>query len=102
MRVSLAVHGGFTAALNLGRPPASVDSAALPRADAGRLADLVAAVRREPPHAPARPVPDEQTYAVTVEDDGSTEVFRASDTSMSQAFSDLLGFLQGRGQPRSG
>jgi hypothetical protein len=94
MRVTLAVHGGLAAGINLQRPPREVDAETLPPAEAQELARLVDAALAAPPPGPARPVPDAMSYTVTVERDGTTAVLSASDTSMSAEFADLLGWLE--------
>jgi hypothetical protein len=103
MKVSLAVHGGFAAGLRLGRPPVVVDVSTLPDEDAAALAGLLSAARADPPPAePSRAVPDQQSYTVTVDDGQTQEVLRRTDTTMSQAFADLVTRLQGLGGASGG
>jgi hypothetical protein len=95
MRVTLAVHGGLAAGLRLGRPPVVVDTSTLTDEDAGALTGLLSAARDDPPPAePSRAVPDQQSYTITVDDGQTQEVLRRTDTTMSQAFADLVARLQ--------
>jgi len=102
VKVSLSISGGLAAGLRLGRPPTVVDGSGLSGTEAGELAGLLSAVRGEaPPAQPAARVPDEASYTVTVEDDGAPVVLRRSDTTMSQAFADLLSWLEAHGSPEA-
>jgi hypothetical protein len=95
MRIALAISGGLAGGLRLGRPPVVVDLSTLPQADARELAGLLSAAQAERSAEPSRRSPDEQNYTVTVEggrEDG--QVLRRSDTTMSQAFADLVERLQ--------
>ncbi len=94
MRMTLAVSGGLAAGLRLGRPPLVVELSALPETEARELAGLVSAVRAEQAGEAPRRVPEEQSRTVTVEDGAAREVLRRSDTTMSQAFAELVGRLQ--------
>jgi hypothetical protein len=93
--MSLAVSGGLAGGLRLGRPPVVVDLSTLTDADARELTGLLSAARAEPSPESPRRFPDEQSYTVTV-DDGLEEgqVLRRSDSTMSQAFAELLTRLQ--------
>ena len=100
MVVTLAVSGGFAAGLRLGAPPVVVDMSTLSDADAATLTGLLSAGRADPPPAePSRAVPDQQSYTVTVDDGQTQEVLRRTDTTMSQAFADLVAELQRLGSP---
>lgn len=95
MKVTLAAHGGLAAAVYLNRPPRQVDAAEIPLAAAAELADLVAAAAAAPAPPPSpRTAPDAMSYSITVEHDGQQTILRQSDTTMSPAFADLLGWLQ--------
>ncbi|MCW2701725.1 MAG: hypothetical protein JWQ45_3260 [Blastococcus sp.] len=95
MRVTLAVHGGFAGGLRLGRPPVEVDLSALTDHDVLALTGLLSAAKEDPPPAePSRAVPDQQSYTVTVDDGQTQQVLRRTDTTMSQAFADLVDRLQ--------
>jgi hypothetical protein len=80
-----------------------VDASALPEEDARRLGELVdAAVAEPPPGGDGGSARDGMSYTITVDRDrGSGQVLRRSDTTMSEAFADLLGFVRERGTPPS-
>jgi hypothetical protein len=91
MKLTLAEHGGLAAGLRLGRQPVVVDIATLPESDARELVDLLSAAKEGPPAPePSHAVPDEQSYTITVVDGQAQEVLHRSDTTMSQAFADLM------------
>jgi hypothetical protein len=94
MRVSLATSGGFAAALQLGRPPLVVDDAALPAADAGTLAALVAAVRQEHLTEDDGRARDAVTSTLTVDDAGTTTVLRRSEAAATPAWEELLTWVR--------
>ena len=94
MRVSLTTAGGFAAALQLGRPPLVVDGAALPAADAGELAALVAAVRQETPAGDDGRARDAVTTTLTVDDAGTTTVLRRSEVASTPAWEELLTWVR--------
>jgi hypothetical protein len=95
MKLTLAEHGGLAAGLRLGQPPVVVDLSTLPDADVRQLTDLLSAARTDPaPSGPARTAPDAMSYTVTVEDDGTREVLRRTDTTMSEEFAQLLDRLR--------
>jgi hypothetical protein len=54
------------------------------------LSTLAAAKADPPPAGPARAVPDAMSYTVTVDDGGTKEVLRRTDTTMSREFADLV------------
>jgi hypothetical protein len=93
MRVTLALHGGWGAAVHLSQQPRQLDTEDLPAAAAGELARLVTAARTVP--APSsQPLPDAMSYTVTIEDGGRRIVIKQSDATMSPEFADLLSWLQ--------
>ena len=95
MKLTLAEHGGLAAGLRLGQPPVVVDLSTLPDADARQLTDLLSAARADPvPAGRARAAPDAMSYTVTVEDGGTREVLRRTDTTMSDEFAQLLDRLR--------
>jgi hypothetical protein len=96
MRISLEKRGGLAAVIIARLPPRSLESAALPAADAAELERLVAAARAAPAAESAGSgVPaDMMSYAITVEDGSGRAVLRATDVTMSAAFRALLRFLE--------
>jgi hypothetical protein len=103
MVLSLTVSGGFAAGLRLGAPPVVVDMSTLTDEDAAALTGLLSAARADPPPAePSRAVPDQQSYTITVDDGQTQEVLRRTDTTMSQAFADLVAELQRLGAAPGG
>jgi hypothetical protein len=95
MKLTLAEHGGLAAALRLGQPPVVVDLSTLPDDEVRQLTDLLSAARADPaPSGSARTAPDAMSYTVTVEDGGSQEVLRRTDTTMSREFAELLDRLR--------
>lgn len=98
MKVTLATHGGQTAALNLRLPPRVVDTEALPENAARELAHLVEAAQTAPPAKPDQPgqARDAMSYTITVEDASRPAVLTQSDTTMSPAFAALLAWLERR------
>ncbi|HEV8175229.1 MAG TPA: protealysin inhibitor emfourin [Actinoplanes sp.] len=96
MRVTLAVHGGLAAAINLRRPPRVVDTEALPADQAQELSRLVDAATRAHSHQPAGAVPtgDAMSYTITVERAGASSVLTGSDNAASPEFTDLLAWLE--------
>ena len=96
MKLKLAEHGGLAAGLRLGQPPVVVDLSTLPDADVRQLTDLLSAARADPaPSGSGRTAPDAMSYTVTVEDEGTKEVLRRTDTTMSREFAELLDRLRG-------
>ena len=93
MKLTPAVSGGLAGGLRLGRPPV-VGLTTLAASDAQELIELLSAARADPAPPPSRRMPDEQSYTVTVEDGGTSEVLRRSDTTMSQEFAHLVERLQ--------
>lgn len=94
MKVSLREHGGLAA--GIARAPRTIDAAQLDAPAADELRRLVAAARANPGTAAPRPGPvrDAMSYAITVDDAGESVTLRQSDTDMSAAFADLLGWLR--------
>ena len=94
MKVTLAKHGGWTAAMRL--PPLVVDAAGLPESAAEELARLVSAAKAAPPPEDRNKgrARDAMSYELTVEDGGKTTVLRQSDTAMTRAFAALLAWLE--------
>lgn len=95
MKITLAQHGGHMAAFNRERPPQIIDSAALDRPKAAELEGLAAAAASAPPRAASSgKARDEMSYTITIEDQGRETVLSQSDTTMSEEFSKLLGWLR--------
>jgi hypothetical protein len=94
MKISLAQHGGHMAAFNRARPPQVIDSAALDEPKAAELAGLAAAAAAAPARAGSGKARDEMSYTITIEDQGRETVLSQSDTTMSEEFSKLLGWLR--------
>jgi hypothetical protein len=99
VKVSLRVHGGLAAAINISRPPTVVDTADLPSGKAAELARLVEAAMPPEPLAESAPAagatrPDMQSYTVVVDDGQRTVTITRSDATMTQEFADLLGWIQ--------
>lgn len=93
MKVALALHGGWGAAVHLSQQPRQLDTEDLPAAAAGDLVRLVTAARTVP--APSsQPLPDAMSYTVTIEDGDQRAVIKQSDATMSSEFADLLNWLQ--------
>jgi hypothetical protein len=97
MRVTLAVHGGLAAGINLGRSPRSLDTQELPVAEAAELGRLVDAALGARTHQPAGTGAgrDTMSYTITVDRDGPTTL-SGSDTAASPEFADLLAWLEAR------
>lgn len=98
MKVTVVVRGGQLGAIARRLPSQVVDAATLPAADAAELRRLVEAARQAPPRtlSPGAVPGDVQSIAVTVEDGGATFTTRASDATMSPAFSALVDWLRRR------
>jgi Emfourin len=96
MKVTLATHGGQAAAMRLHLPARVVDSNALPQTAADELARLVAAAKSAPAQTAELPgrARDAMSYTITVDDDGSPVILRASDTTISPAFDALLRWIE--------
>ena len=94
MKITLSQHGGHMAALNRARPPQIVDSTALDEARAAELQGLAAAAASAPARAASGKARDEMSYTITIEDQGRETVLSQSDTTMSEEFSKLLGWLR--------
>ncbi len=94
MKITLSQHGGHMAAFNRGRPPQIVDSAALDEPRAAELKGLAAAASSAPARTPSGKARDEMSYTITIEDQGRETVLSQSDTTMSEEFSKLLGWLR--------
>jgi hypothetical protein len=95
MKITLAQHGGHMAAFNRARPPQFIDSAALDRPKAAEVEGLAAAAASAPPRsASSGKARDEMSYTITIEDQGRETVLSQSDTTMSEEFSKLLGWLR--------
>ncbi len=72
-----------------------IDSAALDRPKAAELEGLAAAAASAPPRAASSgKARDEMSYTITIEDQGRETVLSQSDTTMSEEFSKLLGWLR--------
>lgn len=95
MKISLAIHGGQAAAINMRLPPRIVNVGSLPKEIAAELVRLVEAAKTAPA-AKAAPgfAADAMSYTITVEDDHEPVVLRQSDTTMSPAFAALLSGLE--------
>ena len=94
MKITLAQHGGHLAAFNRARPPQIVDSAALDKPKAAELEGLAAAAASAPARTASGKARDEMSYTITIEDQGRETVLSQSDTTMSEEFSKLLGWLR--------
>jgi hypothetical protein len=95
MKITLTPHGGLAAGVRLRRPPRQLDGDALPAETAAELARLVAAAQAAAaPAETPRPVPDEMSYTIAIEDGGRQTVLKQSDTTMSPAFAALLTWLE--------
>ncbi len=95
MKVIFAQHGGQAAGIYLQRPPVVIDTAALDEARASELKGLVAAASSAPPRAARSGMArDEMSYTITIQDEGRETSLSQSDTTMSEAFGKLLGWLQ--------
>jgi len=94
MKITLAQHGGHLAAFNRERPPQIVDSAALDKPKAAELEGLAAAAASAPARTASGKARDEMSYTITIEDQGRETVLSQSDTTMSEEFSKLLGWLR--------
>jgi hypothetical protein len=94
MKITLTQHGGHMAAFNRSRPPQVVDSATLDNPKAAELQGLAAAAASAPARAASGKARDEMGYTITIEDQGRETVLSQSDTTMSEEFSKLLGWLR--------
>jgi len=94
MKITLAQHGGHLAAFNRERPPQMIDSAALEKPEAAELEGLAAAAASAPARIASGKARDEMSYTITIEDQGRETVLSQSDTTMSEEFSKLLGWLR--------
>jgi emfourin len=95
MKVTLVQHGGLAAGINLQRPPQVVDAAALDGAEAAELRALADAATAAPAATtPGGKARDEQSYVITIEDQGRETVLSQSDTTMSAEFGKLLAWLR--------
>lgn len=95
MKITLAQHGGQAAVINRARPPQVIDSAALDESKAAELKGLAAAAASAPARAASSgKARDEMSYTITIEDQGRETVLSQSDTTMSEEFSKLLGWLR--------
>ncbi len=93
MKIKLETFGGLAG--GLGRRPSEIDSAELPESDRDTLRRLVsAAVSAEPPRIGRSAVPDAQTYEITIEDGGRTEVLQAGDGNLPAAYAELRNWLR--------
>ena len=92
MRVTLETHGGFAAGIQ--RSPERLETASLDESSAGELARLVQrAIAEAPPVSRSHSVPDAMSYTISIEDEGTAQVLRQSDSSMSGPFAELLDWL---------
>ncbi|GGY95685.1 protealysin inhibitor emfourin [Pseudoduganella plicata] len=102
MRIELVTEGGFAALPGL-QKPVVLDCALLPADVAvdvtAQCNELVRELAAAPPAA-ATPTAlrDARRYTVTVEADGRTSSFTASDTAMSAAFRHLLDLVRSHGR----
>lgn len=94
MKIVLTTHGGLAAGLR--RQPKIVDTKTLPMGAAAELERLVAAAQatRAPEKSEQDRARDAMTYTISVENGDRSAVLRQSDSSMSPAFSKLLGWLE--------
>lgn len=102
MKVSVSTCGGQAATMN--RRPLVLDSADLGVEGQEELRRLVAAASRVYERAaPAREDPgsarDAMSYAITVEDGGTSQVLEATDGSVSTEFAELRRFVRTHQQP---
>ncbi|MDB5582598.1 MAG: hypothetical protein JWR80_7774 [Bradyrhizobium sp.] len=82
------------AAFNRERPPQMIDSAALDEPKTAELKGLAAAAASAPARTTSGKARDEMSYTITIEDQGRETVLSQSDTTMSEEFSKLLGWLR--------
>ena len=94
MKVTLRTYGGFAPALQ--PKPCEVDSHALPQDDARKLERLAKELPAR--DEPARPVPDERHYEITIESREGCRVVRCADSSLTDAHAALLDFVRRHGK----
>jgi hypothetical protein len=95
MKVTLVQHGGLAAGINLQRPAQVIDAASLDGAQAAELKALAGAAMSAPAATtPSGRARDEQSYVITIEDEGRDVVLSQSDTTMSAEFGKLLAWLR--------
>jgi hypothetical protein len=96
MKISLAKYGGQAAGMFLGRAPRVLEADTLPPPAAQELARLVETAKATAAATGAGPgrARDMMSYTITVEDSGHQTVLKQSDTTMSPAFRNLLGWLE--------
>jgi len=95
MKITLAQHGGQAAGIRMARPPQIVDATSLDQPRAAELKGLVSAAAAAPSRAArSDKARDEMSYTITIEDQGRQTVLSQSDTTMSENFGKLLGWLQ--------
>jgi len=94
MRVSLEKHGGLAAGIR--QPPYTVECSALPEPKKAELSRLVAAIEAAPPIDTETPghARDAMTITISVDGDGKSTVFRQTDVEMSEAFANLLTWIE--------
>jgi hypothetical protein len=97
MKVTLEKLGGFAA---MRRAPTVLDSAALATSHQQELQQLVTDVREEPlvPPAAGEQLRDAMSYKISVEQNGTTTVYRQRDLEMSAAFQRLMRWIEEHAQ----
>jgi hypothetical protein len=95
-RVTLETGGGFAAGIRLGRPARVVDPGLIGPDDRDTLWRLVDAAETEAsPDAPPRRGADAVTYTVTVAaPEAEPVVLHATDLTMTDAFADLVDWIE--------
>jgi hypothetical protein len=96
MKLSLETHGGQIAAINLHRPPLSVNTRSLPPSAVEELERLVAAVTNSPlpPKDTSELARDQMSYTITIENGKKPLIIAQADSNMSSAFRELRNWIQ--------
>lgn len=94
MRLSLEKHGGLAAGIR--HPPCIVECPALPEQKMAELSKLVAAVKDADLAFSEKPgqMRDGMTFTISIEEGGETTAFQQSDMDMSEAFANLLIWME--------
>ena len=96
MKISLATHGGWSAALRT--PALTLDTAELPPDKAAELSRLAAAAeaapRDETESAAKESAPEAMTSEIALEHEGGTVSLCGSDVSESREFAELRDWIQ--------
>jgi hypothetical protein len=95
MKVSVSTYGGQVATFNLNRPPHVVDSADLGQEGKDELRRLGTAATQ----ASEKSRSTASSYAITIADDGKSEVLEATDGSVSAELAELRNFMRKHQRP---